>query len=233
MKGGSINSGSIGKAANQAKTTADGATSRKAVSTTAPKTERPAAQPDQLQNRVSARPSKPPTAQPSALEKPVRTPNKKAHNLKVRKPDFNSQEHKQLLAKKGEDAARRELKKGKQFNSFRSMKHNSIQGIDLAALKLARNGKIKQATVVESKASRNRNLGPSSFREQTTHRYVQKSLLKAKIKKVKHADKLYEMAKNRQLGIIGSTYNNETGKVRLHKVYEPNRPKGQGSKRKR
>jgi hypothetical protein len=178
---------------------------------------------------VSAPRSDLPASKPKALDKPVRTPDKKAHNVKVRNQDYNSQAHKQTLAKTGEDAARRALRKGKEYNSFHSMKHNAVHGIDLAALDVARNGKIKRAAVVESKASRERNLGPASFREQTTHKYVEKSLLKAKIKNVKHADKLYEMAKNKKLDIIGSAYNKKTGQVRLHKVYEPRTAKPKSS----
>jgi hypothetical protein len=240
MKGGSINTSSPGKAANQTKAANSlSAPTRKTSPTTAPKAALPSASPKSLSNKVSApRKGTSLTPKPKALATSVRTPNKTAHNRNVRKTDFHSQAHKQRLAKQGEDAARRAFRKEKVFNRFPSMKHNGIQGIDFAALKLGANGKIKKAAVVESKASRNRNLGPASVRDQTTHRYVQQSLLKAKIKKVKYADKLYEMAKNKKLSIIGSTYNKETGRVRLHRRYEPRtakpeQPKNNGSTRRK
>lgn len=238
MKSGSVNVGSPAGAANSSPAVKVAAPAQKPVSTTAPKTNQQTAVPNQLKSKPAASQAGTPALKPKALAKAVQTPGKAAHNAKVRKANYNSQSHKQALAKQGEDAARRALRKDKNYNSFPSMKHNAIHGIDFAALKRAKDGKIKSAAVVESKASRNRSLGPSSFHEQTTHEYVKQSLLKAKLKNVKHADDLYRMAKEKKLTIIGSAYNKATGQVRLHKVFEPRTakpesPDTRGSKRKK
>jgi hypothetical protein len=170
-------------------------------------------------NRIQKRLS-PTQPKPQALGKYTNAPQRKTHALKAPNTHFNSQAHKQLLAKKGEDAAIRLFRK-QGFNCFPSMKYTKVHGIDRAALQLTPNGKIKKAAIIEAKALREKHPSPSSFRKQTTHAYVMGNLLKAKNKGMQYASQLYTMARNRQLSIYGAGYNTKRGSVRLHKAFEP------------
>jgi len=190
------------------------ATRRRAKPSTAERRPRPAGaktppvrQPRKVKSRVAALPS-------------VSAARKRAGQPLPR--DRNSQAYKQQVAKKGVEAVRRKLYR-MGFNSVRQVQHNKVHGVDLAAFRYGRSGRLLNAAVAEVKASGSKRLGPNSLKRQTAHRYVERNLFRAATArpKVREADKLYRLAKARKLNIYGGTYLLGERGAKVHKVYEP------------
>ncbi|HEX8069461.1 MAG TPA: hypothetical protein VF546_05895 [Pyrinomonadaceae bacterium] len=133
----------------------------------------------------------------------------------------SSQAYKQEVARLAEKATRSKLY-NEGYDSVRRMQHNKVHGIDLAAVKYDPAGRVKKACVVEVKGSADRKLSPARFKEQVTQQYVEKNLRRAEAAGVRGADTLHQMAKQKALGIMGSTYRvNDRKGAQLHQIYEP------------
>lgn len=168
----------------------------------------------------------PPVRQPRAAKSPkAATPSVSAARKRAQRPlprDRNSQAYKQHVSKKGVEAVRQKFYR-MGFDSVRQVQHNKVHGVDLAAFKYGKDGRLLNAAVAEVKSSGSKRPGPNSLRRQTTHRYVEKNLSRAAAAgpKVRDADKLYRLAKQRRLNIYGGTYLMGERGAKVHKVYEP------------
>ncbi|MBV8855455.1 MAG: hypothetical protein JOZ02_00705 [Acidobacteria bacterium] len=173
-----------------------------------------------------------PVRQPRAARPRVSTPRTlSAERKRVQRAvprDRNSQAYKQYVAKKGVAAVRQKFYR-MGFDSVRQVQHNKVHGVDLAAYKYGKDGRLINAAAAEVKSSGSRRPGPKSIRRQTTHGYVTGNLARAAAArpKVRDADKLYRLARQRRLNIYGGTYLMGERGAKLHKVYEP-RPVKQG-----
>lgn len=176
----------------------------------------------------------PPVRQPRAAKpRPAAGPSVSAARKRAQRAlprNRNSQAFKQQVAKKGVEAVRQKFYR-MGFDSVRQVQHNKVHGVDLAAFRYGRNGRLLNAAVAEVKSSASRRPGPNSLRRQTTHRYVEQNLARAAAArpKVRDADKLYRLAKERRLNIYGGTYLTGERGARVHKVYEP-RPLKRGQR---